>query len=231
MSGSLLSLPFRLGVRVARVSLHAGRDLADLGLTMLEVVERVLEEPAEEPERPTAPAEAERRAPRAEPRPPSRRPATRVPVRSAPPAPDAASEQSPPPPDAASEQPPAPPSEELAEQPPTPPPDAVPEVPPTPPDQVAEEPTPLTPEAHLPDDRELVEELADPGAAEGAGASLRVAAPFPGYDELRAADVIARLPGVDAAELGATELYERTHRGRRTVLQAIARERRRRPPA
>ena len=81
----------------------------------------------------------------------------------------------------------------------------------------------------LGDDRELVKEVADPGVENGAGASLRVAPPFEGYDELRAPDVIARLRSVDTAELGETELYERTHRGRRTVLEAIAREIKRRP--
>lgn len=57
-----------------------------------------------------------------------------------------------------------------------------------------------------------------------------MAPPFAGYDALRGPDVIARLSGADLAELGETELYERTHRARRTVLDAIAREIKRRPP-
>jgi hypothetical protein len=69
-------------------------------------------------------------------------------------------------------------------------------------------------------DVELVEETA--------GASIHLAAPFAGYDALRAVDVIARLAGSDAATLGAIELYEQSHRRRRTVLDAIAREARRR---
>jgi hypothetical protein len=223
VTGSLLTLPLRLGLRAARASLHTGRDLADLGLATLEVVERVLgKEPAEADSGVTdlrtadfedvdvdvsdvdvdvadleaAERDAERISDRDGKEVAPRRPARTPPrVRPVPPPPPVPV-------------PPAPP------------------VPPPPPEEAFEEP-----EAHLPDDRELVEEVADPGAEEGAGASLRVAPPFPGYDELRAADVIARLPGVDAAELGATELYERTHRARRTLLEAIAREIRRRPPA
>ena len=52
-----------------------------------------------------------------------------------------------------------------------------------------------------------------------------------GYEKLRAADVVARLRGADAAELGAIELYESTHRKRRTVLEGVVREIKRRPPA
>ncbi len=75
---------------------------------------------------------------------------------------------------------------------------------------------------------ELVEEVADPGAEDGAGATIRIDPPFAGYDELRAADVVAHLRGVDDAELAETELYEHAHRARRTVLDAITREHRRR---
>ena len=78
------------------------------------------------------------------------------------------------------------------------------------------------------DDVELVEEVADPGAEAGAGASIQIAEPFAGYDALRAPDVIARLAGSDAATLAAIELYEQAHRRRKTVLDAIGREGRRR---
>jgi hypothetical protein len=81
---------------------------------------------------------------------------------------------------------------------------------------------------HIDTEVELVEEVAEPGAEDGAGATIRIAAPFDGYDALRAADVIARLPGSDAATLGAIEMYESTHRRRRSVLDAVARQARRR---
>jgi hypothetical protein len=81
---------------------------------------------------------------------------------------------------------------------------------------------------HLDEEPELVAEFSEPGAQDGAGASIHFAAPFDGYETLRAADVVARLQGSDAATLGAVELYEGSHRRRRTVLDAVARELRRR---
>jgi hypothetical protein len=70
--------------------------------------------------------------------------------------------------------------------------------------------------------------IAEPGYGNGAGDPIRIAPPFDGYDAPRAADVIARLPGSDAVTLGAIELYESTHRRRRTVLDAVTRQARRR---
>lgn len=240
MTDSLLTLPLRLGVRTVRVSLLAGRDLADLGLAALELVERVLGEEedhvgaedvvevepdaedvvdleavdvAAEPAADRGGAKRSRRRPRrASPR-----------VRPVPPSPrEEAPREEAPPEEAPREEAPA---EEVPAE------EAPPEEAPREPGLVAEEPARPEVEEPIPDDRELVEELADPGAEQGAGAALRVAPPFPGYDELRAPDVIARLPSLDVAELGETELYERTHRARRTVLDAIAREIKRRPPA
>jgi outer membrane biosynthesis protein TonB len=211
---SLISLPLRFGVRTARASLQATRDLVELGLATLDIVGRVLgEEPTEggdraetAPEPPVAPA-----PPPAAPEPPA-------------PEPPAAPAPEPPAP------PPAPPVEPVA--PPEPPPAAaVPPVPAPGPTESTSIDIGLEPEEHSPDERELVEEFADPGAEDGAGASLRVEPPFEGYDALRAPDVIAHLRSADLAELGETELYERTHRGRRTVLEAITREIRDRGPA
>lgn len=159
---SLAAGPLRLGLHTTRSALRVTRDLADLGLATLELVERVIAEV------PPEMAEVE---------------VAEVGVDAAP---------------AGME----PEEAELA-----------------------------TTEEQRPDDRELVAEVAESGAEDGAGASLRVAPPFPGYDALRGPDVIARLRSADVAELGETELYERTHRGRRTVLDAIARELGRRGPA
>ncbi len=55
-----------------------------------------------------------------------------------------------------------------------------------------------------------------------------MAEPWPGYREMKAADVIDRVRGgADSAELAAVELYELSHRQRQTVLDAVKRELRR----
>ncbi len=76
---------------------------------------------------------------------------------------------------------------------------------------------------HVSEDPELVEELAEPGAEEGAGAQVTVLEPWNGYQRMNARDVIARLAAADRAELAAVELYERQHRNRRTVLAVAER--------
>ena len=73
------------------------------------------------------------------------------------------------------------------------------------------------------DEPELVAEVAEPGAEDGAGAELEVDEPWEGYDKLAADDVIARIRQADVAELAVTELYERSHKQRRTVLAAAER--------
>jgi hypothetical protein len=89
---------------------------------------------------------------------------------------------------------------------------------------VSPEPVEPVEPVHVDAEAEIVEEVAEPGAEDGAGAQIHVAPPFDGYDALRAADVVARLRGADIAQLGTIELYEQTHRRRRTVLDAVARE-------
>jgi hypothetical protein len=84
-------------------------------------------------------------------------------------------------------------------------------------------PEPAEP-AHLDIDDELVQEVADPGAEDGAGAQVSIAEPWSGYRELRAADVIERLAAASPAELAAIELYELSSRKRRTVVAAAQRE-------
>jgi hypothetical protein len=78
--------------------------------------------------------------------------------------------------------------------------------------------------AHIDTDDELVEEVAEPGAEDGAGAQVHIAEPWAGYRELRAADVISRLAAASAEELAAIELYELSGRKRRTVIAAAQRE-------
>ena len=66
-------------------------------------------------------------------------------------------------------------------------------------------------------------EEAEPGAEDGAGASVHVQPPWDGYEHMAAREVIARLGDASAAELAAVELYERSHRSRQTVLEAVER--------
>jgi hypothetical protein len=84
-------------------------------------------------------------------------------------------------------------------------------------------PTPVEP-IHLSEDAELVEEVAEAGAEDGAGAQVRVAEPWDGYRQLKAADVINRLGSASSEELAAIELFELFGRKRQTVIAAAQRE-------
>jgi hypothetical protein len=101
-----------------------------------------------------------------------------------------------------------------------------PPAPPAPPRPAASAapPVPGVPEPPVTTEEELVAESADPGAADGAGASINVEAPWPGYDGMRAQDVIDHAAAVDAAQLAVAELYERAHKNRTTVLAALERQ-------
>ncbi|HEY2260773.1 MAG TPA: hypothetical protein VGH45_13715, partial [Solirubrobacteraceae bacterium] len=83
----------------------------------------------------------------------------------------------------------------------------------------------LDPDAgHVSEEPILVEEVAEPGAEDGAGAEVHVAEPWDGFRQMAADDVIDRISGASAAELAAVELYELSHRNRRTVLAAVEQE-------
>ena len=69
-----------------------------------------------------------------------------------------------------------------------------------------------------------MEEFAEPGAEDGAGAEIRIEAPWDGYEDMNVKQIVARLSSATAAELGAVQLYERSHRGRQTILNAVKRE-------
>ncbi len=73
---------------------------------------------------------------------------------------------------------------------------------------------------HVSEEPELVEEVAEPGAEEGAGAELRIAEPWEGYRAMKAADIIERLAGASREELAAVELYELSGRNRKSVVAA-----------
>jgi outer membrane biosynthesis protein TonB len=89
------------------------------------------------------------------------------------------------------------------------------------------EPEPPAPEpeppAHLDTESELVGEFAEEGAEEGAGASVHVDEPWEGYRRMRVADIRDRIGVAGSEELAVIQLYEITHRRRRTVLDAVER--------
>jgi hypothetical protein len=170
-----MTLPLRVGARVARLSLHTAEEALRLSGGVAEQAIKILRPPARGPE-PAPATEAERRPrPDRQPSPPGRSPS------------------------------PAPPA--------TPPRTAEPaDLPP-----LGDEPARVSREAVV------VEEVAEAGAEEGAGAELHVDEPWPDYRQMTTNDIIARLEQADAAELAAVELYEQTHRARQSVLTAAKR--------
>ena len=88
-----------------------------------------------------------------------------------------------------------------------------------------EPPAPLVEEpAHVSEQPELVQESAEPGAEQGAGAHVTVAEPWDGYGHMSAKDVIDRARTASVAELATMRLYEARHRARQTVLAAVDRQ-------
>jgi hypothetical protein len=85
-------------------------------------------------------------------------------------------------------------------------------------------PVPEFQPAHVSERLQFVEAFAEPGAEEGAGASVHVEEPWKGYARMRADEVIARLDDASSAGLATVTLYERSHRRRRTVLAAADRQ-------
>jgi type IV secretory pathway VirB10-like protein len=108
----------------------------------------------------------------------------------------------------------------------TPPPAPVqPDVaPPPPPPAPADEPMPAlgAEPIHVSEEPTVVEEFAEPGAEDGAGAEVTIDEPWAGYARMSAGDVIARLVDATPAELAAVQLYESAHRQRETVTAAAA---------
>ena len=83
---------------------------------------------------------------------------------------------------------------------------------------------PLVAEEHVSEEPQLVAESADPDATEPPGPEISVEEPWPGYRRARAGEVIATLPDISREELVVAQLYEASHRRRRTVLEAIERQ-------
>jgi hypothetical protein len=83
---------------------------------------------------------------------------------------------------------------------------------------------PAAPEpAHVSAEPVLVEEVAEPGAEDGAGPEVHVAEPWPEYRQMTAGDIVARIEQASRAELAAVQLYEQTHRARQSVLSTAER--------
>jgi len=66
-----------------------------------------------------------------------------------------------------------------------------------------------------------VAQIGDPGEP---GPEVHVEGePWPGYEALRAPEIIARLEESDASTRAAVRLYEQSHKHRKTVLKATER--------
>jgi hypothetical protein len=77
--------------------------------------------------------------------------------------------------------------------------------------------------AHVSEEPELVAEAAEAGVEDGAGAEVAVDEPWPGYDDMQAADIEDRLVAEGAATAAAVSLYEASRKGRAAVLEAASR--------
>lgn len=76
---------------------------------------------------------------------------------------------------------------------------------------------------HVSREAVLVAESADAGAADGAGAQLRIGEPWDGYGKLTAKEVNDRLATATPESLAVARLYESANRNRVTVLREIDR--------
>lgn len=86
---------------------------------------------------------------------------------------------------------------------------------------------PAVPDELIPDHVDeqvvLVAEVAEEGAEDGVGPELHVDEPWDAYDEMTAPEIRDRLAAADPALAAAVNLYETTHKSRRTVLEAAER--------
>ncbi|HWE08376.1 MAG TPA: hypothetical protein VG325_03420 [Solirubrobacteraceae bacterium] len=249
MFGSLITRPLRIATRGVQITLHGAHEAIELaeGLVGLVTSRLIGDEgdhdgngtaapPSSEPPAWQGPAASSTSSPRDRPssppsrvrrRPPSR-PAT--PPRAEPVTPTPAERATPAPPEPQTPAPAEPAAPAAAPSP------APPATGPTAPRDVARDdqsvaeivnagtPEPPMPEAeHVSEEPELVEEVAEPGAEDGAGAQIRIAEPWDGYRTMKAADVIDRLSSVSTEVLATVELYELAGRNRKSVVAAVQR--------
>ncbi|MEA2158162.1 MAG: hypothetical protein QOD66_542 [Solirubrobacteraceae bacterium] len=194
MTGELITFPIRVGLRAARVAVRGGVQASERAIALASFVVKTVTSSGSRDDYVVDASATEERAP--EKSAPGRRPSAPEPRMQ--PSRTQAAPPSPPAPPA--------PSEPAAEQAPP-----LTEPPPTEPVHVSEEPT-------------LVEEFAEPGAEDGAGAQVTIAEPWDGYAHLNAKEVIARVSDANAVELAAVQLYEAAHRNRETVMTVVERE-------
>jgi hypothetical protein len=76
---------------------------------------------------------------------------------------------------------------------------------------------------HASEQPEVVAEVAERGAEEGAGAEVRVDEPWPGYTRMTAAQIRTRLAAEPPTVAAAVSLYEAGNKGRTSVLEAATR--------
>jgi hypothetical protein len=97
--------------------------------------------------------------------------------------------------------------------------------PPAPTRPVREVPRPETAAepVHVSEEPALVDEIAEPGAEDGAGPEIHIDEPWEGYGQMTAKQVIERLNAASPAELAAVQLYEGSHRRRQTIVKAVQR--------
>lgn len=84
-------------------------------------------------------------------------------------------------------------------------------------------PPPPPEEGHVSEEPVQVAEFAEPGAEDGAGAELEIQEPWEGYSQQDARTILRRLGPAGSEALAAVDLYERTHRKRRSILAAAER--------
>jgi hypothetical protein len=115
---------------------------------------------------------------------------------------------------------PAGPTVEPAPRPATPPPVAPGEQPTD--DDTGPEPR------HVDEQATVVAEFAEAGAEEGAGAQVGLAEPWDGYDGMHVDELLPRLSDATSETLAAVVLYERSRRGRASVVEEAELQLRRR---
>jgi hypothetical protein len=87
-------------------------------------------------------------------------------------------------------------------------------------------PTPLRPiggaaaAGHVDTEATIVESFGPAEDVGDLGGTITVDPPWPGYDHDSASAIVVRLRGADAATKAVVALYERGHKGRKTVLNA-----------
>ena len=79
---------------------------------------------------------------------------------------------------------------------------------------------PVLPEPPVEVEEELVEQVAERGAESTPGPEIEIAAPWDGYDGMKATEIRRRLASENTATAGLVEIYERTRKGRKQVIDA-----------